>query len=239
MATSILYRYFNASTAWECLKESTLAFSPPIRFNDPFDFNPALNYKLNPEELEELAKCLPKGVELSQERAQAALEQTRRDFQENLFRVFCLTTKENDPLMWAHYGDHHKGVMIGFDTRHADLNSAEQVIYTSIRPRAGIEAERRMFMTKSEVWKEEDEWRLTAELAKCEVKMVGGTPIYIQRIKRECFSSITFGCRTEPAFIVALMNSIERWGLSHCTISKAQMCDITYKLLLKSVLPSH
>ena len=238
MAPQILYHYFDASTAWECLKEGTLAFTPPIRFNDPFDYNPALNFEIRPEEREELARDTPKNIELTEERIQAAIKQNRRDFQEHLFGVFCLTTKENDPLMWAHYGDRHRGVVIGFDTRHADFEGVEKVFYTPDRPRAGITAPLEMTITKSDVWKNEHEWRLAAELARCDVKMVERTPVYTQRLERECFSSIAFGCRTEPAFMVALVNSFERWGLSHCTIWKAQMCDITYKLLLKKVSSS-
>jgi hypothetical protein len=33
----------------------------------------------------------------------------------NIFRILCVTTDYENPLMWAHYGDQHYGCVLGFD----------------------------------------------------------------------------------------------------------------------------
>src|SRR5437762_4649829 len=100
----LLYRYMDAATAWECLKESSLAFVPPRRFNDPFDTNPALD----PGPSEQKAR---------------AMFRTRYSFINNAIGVACFTAKKDDPLMWACYGQKHQGVMLGFNGLHSALAS--------------------------------------------------------------------------------------------------------------------
>src|SRR6266513_7739 len=87
-----LYRYVDAATAWECLKEGSLAFVPPQRFNDPFDTNPALGL-----------------IGLTKQKANAILT-VRNSFMNNVIGAVCFTAKKDDPLMWGHYGAKHKGV---------------------------------------------------------------------------------------------------------------------------------
>ena len=68
----------------------TVCFSPPKSFNDPFD----VNCFLDPQT--------------------GTIDNNSSD--RDLFRVFCSTDSYDNLLMWAHYGDDHKGVCIEYNT---------------------------------------------------------------------------------------------------------------------------
>lgn len=64
------------------------------------------------------------------------------------FGVLSLTRQPLNPLMWAHYGDSHRGVVIGFDVTLCGFNEIESnvipfqygdIIYTSTKPHRNIE----------------------------------------------------------------------------------------------------
>lgn len=229
----LLYRYVNSLTAWECLKDASLAFIPPTRFNDPFDTNPALDFDFSEEQFRALSKECPPGKTFDRGSMEAAMLGNRKEFMETLIGAAYFSSKANDPLMWTHYGDRHRGVMIGFDATHSEFSGAKPVSYSQNRPRVDIDGQgvSRKLLVKSAVWEREGEWRMTAKLSQCEVKMIDDTPIYIQKLERNCFASITFGCKAEEAFVVAVSNSLERWHLRHCEMWRVRLCDTTYNLI--------
>lgn len=246
-----LYRYMDTATAWECLKESTLAFTPPHDFNDPFDTNPAVVLDLTPEDLREwyakYAPIWPGGVSVSEDRFvemhmenpikfQNIYLMARDSFKQSTLGVACFTELWNDPIMWSHYADKHRGVMFGFDIRHPDFSQIQPVEYSENRP-----VHRRLCgklegkeMMKSDVWEREQEWRLIAVLENCAAKMIRGMPIYVQTLSRDSFASITFGCRTTPEFKTAVALSLKKWNLEKCEIQEMQLCNLTYELKPKA-----
>lgn len=94
-------------------------------------------------------------------------------------RVLCLTEKNDNLLMWAHYGPSHTGAVLRLNVLEgSDLSLAKKVKYSSSFPLIANEAEwvskllclvsfddwERYFnaiCTKSEDWLYEDEWRLS------------------------------------------------------------------------------
>jgi hypothetical protein len=243
-----LYRYMDTGTAWECLNESTLAFTPPNLFNDPFDTNIAVDLALTAEDLRDFyAKHAPEwpgGVSVSEERfVEMHLEHPERfqkvylrakdSFTQHARGVACFTELWNDPLMWAHYADKHRGVMIGFDIEHPDFSEVRFVDYSNTRPvhrQLGSKLDGKE-MVKSDVWEREKEWRLSADLAKCEIRMTAThKPVYVQRLSRDSFASITFGCRTSQEFMTAVALSLKRWNLAECELKEMKLCDFTYEL---------
>jgi hypothetical protein len=231
----LLYRYMDATTAWECLEEGSLAFTPPARFNDPFDTNPALDFDISEEQLEILRQRRPSKRPFDPVRTMAAMRKTRHAFMHNTIGVACFTSVKNGPLMWAHYGDKHKGVMLCFDSKHSALHGLRPVNYSRARPCVDSEGSNagEALLVKSSVWKREKEWRLTAQLSQCEVKMMSGVPVYIQRPNRECFVSITFGCRADDAFIRAVANGLRQWNMKHCRLRRLHLCEKTYSFKVR------
>lgn len=227
----------DSATAWECLKEASLAFTPPVRFNDPFDTNPALDFNFREEQLDALSQHCPFDELPSPDRIREEMLRNRTDFMEHLIGAVCFTENENDPKMWSHYGDRHRGVMIGFDASHPELSKVEPVEYARERPLIGLEdsGAGKLLLVKSDIWTDEAEWRGRTLLAECEVKMIGGIPAYVRSLERNCFASITFGCKANEAFVVAVLNCLARWNLEHCEMWRVRLCDTTYKLIPRRI----
>lgn len=104
----ILYKYVCFDDAIRILEEQTLAFSHLEDFNDPFECTGLGLYGLD--------------VPLS-----VATNAFRNRFSRK-YIILCLTRTALNPLMWSHYGDSHKGVVIGIDTQKAGFEDIEQYI---------------------------------------------------------------------------------------------------------------
>ncbi len=88
-----------------------------------------------------------------------------RRMQESLdkARVLCLCETQTNPRLWAHYADGHRGFCLEFDTSMEPFH-AYRVRYTRAYPKLDINATpdqclRTFLLTKSELWKDEEEWR--------------------------------------------------------------------------------
>ena len=114
---------FNSAKA--AIENSSIGFSCLEDLNDPFECS-ALCF----EESEELASRLQFGAHFNR--------LSRK------YGVLSLTRNPLNALMWAHYGDDHRGVVIGIDVEKAGLNDLAnsvipakfgEIIYTSTIPR--------------------------------------------------------------------------------------------------------
>lgn len=104
----ILYKYVRFDDAIRILEEQTLAFSHLEDFNDPFECTGLGLYGLD--------------VPLS-----IATNAFRNRFSRK-YIILCLTRTALNPLMWSHYGDSYKGVVIGIDTEKAGFENTGQYI---------------------------------------------------------------------------------------------------------------
>ncbi|WP_277055078.1 DUF2971 domain-containing protein [Pseudoalteromonas marina] len=121
----ILYKYVSFKTAVSIVKNSTIGFSCLEDLNDPFEGTSA-HFEDNGE--------VPASTV-----ANAVRNRMSRGF-----GVLSLTRTPLNPTMWSHYGDDHRGVVIGIDVDSANLNSSEtnlvpakygDVIYSSTVPK--------------------------------------------------------------------------------------------------------
>lgn len=95
-------------------------------------------------------------------------ERWDKDFHNQVFakgldtRVCCFTTKPENELMWAHYGDGHKGVCLGFDFSESNLyERINQVKYSDEFPVVNsVEEIPDALLTKRKVYEYEQEWRI-------------------------------------------------------------------------------
>jgi len=95
--------------------------------------------------------------------------------------VLCFSRKWNNPLLWSHYGDKHKGMCLGFDV-NTSVVEVREPFYVEHRQRLGdvraahqnYLAGRRqeyqgiiekMLLTKFQAWDYEDEVRVFLKLA--------------------------------------------------------------------------
>lgn len=99
----ILYKYVGFDAGLAILETQTIGFSLPRDFNDPFE-GTALALK---------GKVAGISVESGAVRNRFI----------NKYAVLSLTRAPLNPLMWSHYADSHKGMVIGIDTEKAGLES--------------------------------------------------------------------------------------------------------------------
>jgi Protein of unknown function (DUF2971) len=145
-----LFKYVEPARV-DILENERIAFTPPNRFKDPFEFRPAIappRRRYLKHELREATKQewlespdFYRGLNRKQRRVEdkkASKEAFRliksgkashsEHFQDSLVNVvskgiglLCLCATGNENLMWYHYADGHRGFVIEFNTDHADF----------------------------------------------------------------------------------------------------------------------
>lgn len=104
----ILYKYVSFEAGLKILETSTLGFSHLEDFNDPFEGTGLGFYDLD--------------VSLS-----VAIHAFRNRFSRK-YCILSLTRTALNPLMWSHYADSYKGMVIGIDTEKADFENIDQYV---------------------------------------------------------------------------------------------------------------
>jgi hypothetical protein len=123
-------------------------------------------------------------------------------------RVLCLCETQTNPRLWAHYADGHRGFCLEFDTSMKPFH-AYRVRYTQDYPKLGINATpdqclRTFLLTKSELWKDEEEWRC--------VDIKGGPAQW--PISTKALKAVIFGTRASAdlrATIARLIAAHKPW----------------------------
>lgn len=164
----LVYKYMTLQGLDACLNQRTIRFTKPVNFNDPFDCAAAA------EEPTEVFN-----IHLAGSTNADKLFRIR-----NGIGILSLTRNPLNPLMWAHYGENHRGGVIAIDTEEAGLEctetniipaSAGNVIYTTVRPSLEDDhlpdhdeitaqhdrlMQERLFLYKSLHWSYEEEIRV-------------------------------------------------------------------------------
>jgi hypothetical protein len=126
--------------------------------------------------------------------------------------IFCLTEDPLNLLMWAHYGDHHRGVVIEFDAANPFFNRTKgpqddfrhfrKINYTDNRPSVFLTLSDaiEVFYSKSREWEYEREWRLIAPLndATIRIENSGGYPVALFEVPSDAVRSVIMGSRVGP-----------------------------------------
>jgi hypothetical protein len=140
-----LYRFMNAENGLRSIRERRLRIGRIEELNDDFEFI---------------------GVALKLKEERIALRRMRKRLNEGN-GVLCMSKSWESPLMWAHYGDSHKGMVLGFDVSG---EAYQEVEYISERPTLlsmGLNTLdditpddiRRLMRMKAEGWAYEKEFR--------------------------------------------------------------------------------
>lgn len=67
--------------------------------------------------------------DMRQRESRLLMQELKANFQTS-YGLLCFSSKYNDPVLWSHYGDRHKGVALGFEIENPSLG---KVTYTSQR----------------------------------------------------------------------------------------------------------
>lgn len=212
----ILYKYRNWEDKYnrKILKCKELYLSSADQLNDPFDA--ALPFQYDPQELTEeniIKKLLLVGRNVYPEKTDDELIRRARErynageftdeywkkfspsFKKQVndrYGIYCLTTKNDNLLMWAHYANSHRGFCIGYD-KFELFKIVEgligRVTYSTDFPKVplfeeGILGLTKLVTTKSTHWEYENEYRMTKTFASRKTLKLTETSI----------KEIIFGC---------------------------------------------
>lgn len=162
--------------------------------------------------------------------------------------VLCLSRNSNQPLMWAHYAESHRGLMIEFNGAHPAFNRKRSeaddfgylrpVVYSRLRPQLSMNefdqenAFEVFALTKSHHWSYEEEHRLlwplrsadrSVDLPNAQVRLISCPP--------DAVLSVTLGCKASSQ----TMNEVHRAlssnpQNSHISVRQAQLDDVAFDL---------
>lgn len=132
------YKYVSVDTAQIILKDSTLKFTSPIDFNDPFDYHPYIDEKGFNKFVHRINNQIGNGVRqfkknhLESKKHLSLLRRNefRQEYTKNI-SVSCFSESPFILPMWAHYADNHSGCVIEFEYKE-DVDFINQYFSLSI-----------------------------------------------------------------------------------------------------------
>ncbi|MFZ0457794.1 MAG: DUF2971 domain-containing protein [Rhodoplanes sp.] len=254
------YQAFNVKYLREVIVGGTLHFSKPSDFNDPWDCRPWYDFDgiADPEILEQHVqwyvgvsqKHRPDiSIEQVNERANffrqnpPALTAKIREFSQAMgdainaqYRVYCLSTKSDCELMWAHYAQKHQGICLEFSVANELFCTAFPVQYALTYPHffmtdhAGPEQQIAPLLSKSSAWNYEDEFRLISD-EKGDPKDTIVTTAGKKDIPSKSLTAVILGClapdSTKQSIIQMIAESRHRPALKRAVRMRNQ-----YKLMI-------
>ena len=225
-----LYRY-RGMTSKDLARTFThceLYFTSPTQFNDPFDCNPPFSITdysendLRDYTQETFRRNFP-GIsdpELKGKTEKSVASILRNyssvsHFAEHFNRiclevnseigVLCLSEKPDDILMWSHYGDCHRGIVLQFDKSELNksgFNYCQKVDYENnivtlkdmnINRTNPLKLAELVLLKKAAHWKYEEEWRIIVDPS---LNDIPGCRIY--KFPKEVLTGVIFGCKMAP-----------------------------------------
>ncbi|MCK4227624.1 DUF2971 domain-containing protein [Enterobacter asburiae] len=222
------FKYLSSETAITVIENFSLKYSNTLDFNDPFDYNPALEST----GLSKFMKRVSNDFDMKISRKQVfqnskilTTEGFRRQASRDL-SVTCFSKSPHIVPMWAHYGNCHQGCVLGFSkASHNDLASMlntdrwrfyhdsdylipEDVRYTNDRPTIfdsqgltnTLKNGADACLIKAKAWEYEQEVRVL------KIKPAGIYPFEKSQLR-----SVRFGLNVDPkirAEIIRLVDSI-------------------------------
>ncbi|MBL0883576.1 MAG: DUF2971 domain-containing protein [Chitinophagaceae bacterium] len=211
---SILYKYrpLNENTD-KIFTESSLWFSSPLDFNDPFDCQHELDTNNTEEEIIEYLKAqdgVPQETIILAAKNMMSDPKRWEELNKDIIQkkinetgILCLSKKNDDILMWSHYSDCHRGIVLGFDLSQ-DLDFFAPVIsikYEKEYPVYNYLRDKNKFADilirqKSDHWSYEQEYRV--------VKMNQTGAV---KFKKETLKEVIFGCKCKNEEIERIKKS--------------------------------
>lgn len=142
MKTTRTYHFISANYGLDNIKHQRLKISQIDCLNDPFEL---------------WAVAQPKSeLRTAFKRVKKQLAATRG--------VLCFSLSCRNPLLWSHYADRHRGIVLGFDVENEMLERVKYVKERPILKEINIELARSLLLTKYLDWQYEQEARVFTTL---------------------------------------------------------------------------
>lgn len=208
----------------DILETERITFTPPLRFNDPFDCHPTFcnlpsfedlwrderstpQFKGTEEERRRLTREMLEELQTDPEFFLSSVQEgTRKQICEN-GGVLCLTSVKDSLLMWAHYAASHFGFVFEFNREtpvFQSLGTVFHVIYSESRCQIDIRtmptADVVWLRTKSQEWAYEKEFRIIRKLNECVAEQKDGKALFFRPLPKSAIRAIYLGVSMEKSF---------------------------------------
>lgn len=266
--SDLVYRYCDENGI-KILVDLKLRLKPPDQFNDPFEVSPSfdeselhleIDAKFDDDRVVQFWRSLliengysADDVATVELLKKVVFEVQKNDYQNSGAKfqheistskgVVCLSSKHNDVLMWSHYTNHHKGMVIGFDidklapdpaTRIAVSYDCEKIKFPIfidpedfIRHRENPDFDYSMIFKRKYIqWSYENEIRLIGNLTE---KDIDGQ--YYIDINPKMIKTIHLGCKTEPYLEKMVRIIRDKNDFCHISLFKMERSFTHFKLI--------
>ena len=235
-----LYKYRSVKSALQFISNQSIYFSNFTEFNDPFessanysvDFTPQQYYNsfisagFSPASATEVTRQIANGTIDGKICLKEAIEEALHSL-----GYYCMTSKPDNLLMWAHYADSHRGVCFKFDILE-DLDSflaplpveynSDYIVFDALKSNIA-----ELIRRKSEDWSYENEYRI-----------VRSNFHGLKKVKCAALKEIIFGCRVKKEDKEAIMKEASLHGFTNVKYSEAQMDSHAYRLTIDEISES-
>lgn len=149
--------------------------------------------------------------------------------------ILSLTEVPDDLLMWVHYADSHRGLLIGFNEQHVFFNRKRsendefyflrKVSYADLPPAPSALTldGNTLFVSKGKNWAYEREWRMLAPLNDSSRSVsVDGDSVHLYEVPPDALTSVVVGARAPDAFERRIRDIVRtNADLAHVSVSRA------------------
>lgn len=265
----MLFKYLPAERI-DVLENLKIRFSPLISLNDPFECQPLVDIKKESDHfLEAMLRELNNiwestNIEERTEVNRKVYTETRckliadvkdktnsfvvgQELMSQLsdkFGVLSLSRTDDNLLLWSHYADEGKGVVIGFDEEHEFFKQVSlsgkptrpiPVVYTNKRSKIVPGEDRyyeKLLCEKPRDWAYEEEERLFRSfLSKegCLGKDAYGMDIILTDLPKTSIKSVYLGYRISEESRMRVLSAVQHHDI-HCNIFQAIVSLSEYKI---------
>jgi hypothetical protein len=277
----ILYKYRSVCTALPIITTQRVKIAAPIKFNDPFEMAAIISSPIDPEvyrsfilhpdsihrmyQNEQPKIPLYKYIEIITRNVDRLREMTGDQFKtiietelneaRNRMFTFCLSEPNADILMWAHYADEHKGIVVGFTTEgwgtnegwaatgNMGSNGFIRIKYQDERAQLSMDhiadiadsgkrktAFEDAYTVKSKHWEYEGEYRCFFNRDHPNIIPDSRGELHLLRIQPEQISEIIFGVRCSPEDRKRAREEAQKAGLTHVRFREASLNPKLFKI---------
>lgn len=242
------YKYMNQSTLRLLLRNKTIKFTNPSKFNDPMDSTvPDIvldTNRLNEKLINIIKKNYPDLFIIHQYKLRLYLNRQKikwvkefglisdgllngwSDFI-NKFRILSLTTEPDNLIMWSHYADQHRGVVVKFKKNpsfgcpkkvnykngHQSFNNQFNLLlinaleleekgilndkHSDILSNVTLEIMQKYFFMKMSEWSYENEYRIVYSELNAKVRKINSN-LDVVEVNENDIESIIIGSSVSP-----------------------------------------
>lgn len=185
----MLYKYYSNESeyAFKNLEKEVITFTPIESLNDPFEGIGEFVYPMTPDEKAYWDSVSKNTPDLLSKR----ISDDINDIANFMYRIFSSSKDYDNPLLWAHYANSHKGFCVGYNKSDIekisymlqDINYDSKLYNLNTPNKKEIE---NLLFTKSDKWCYENECRALYKLKTEDVEHFPPQMYYqISNIKNE------------------------------------------------------